>query len=97
LPSCSICCATCLRGCIDTCHTHVAGYDIVSKDSHDETLDQLDPHHRPQERARLALQDAKAERGSSLTRSAHREGKHRPETFRRLLNDKRLVNARLHR
>ncbi len=28
--------------CIDTCHTHVAGYDIVSEEGFTETLDQLD-------------------------------------------------------
>jgi deoxyribonuclease-4 len=28
--------------CIDTCHTHVAGYDIVSKTGFAETLDQLE-------------------------------------------------------
>src|SRR6266516_5391824 len=28
--------------CIDTCHTHVSGYDIVSNDGYDATMKQLD-------------------------------------------------------
>ena len=28
--------------CIDTCHTHVSGYDIVSEEGYADTIDQLD-------------------------------------------------------
>jgi deoxyribonuclease-4 len=80
--------------CIDTCHTHVAGYDIVSKDGHDETLDQLDRTIGLSNVHVWHCNDARAERGSKLDRHQHiGKGSIGLETFRRLLNDKRLVNA----
>jgi deoxyribonuclease-4 len=80
--------------CIDTCHTHVAGYDIVSKDGYDETLDQLDRTVGLKNVRMWHCNDAKAERGSKLDRHQHiGKGSIGLEPFRRLLNDKRLVNA----
>jgi deoxyribonuclease-4 len=80
--------------CIDTCHTHVAGYDIVSKEGIYETLLHLD--------ATIGLSlvkvwhcnDAKAARGSKLDRHQHiGKGTIGKETFRMLLNDLRLAHA----
>ena len=66
--------------CIDTCHTHVAGYDIVSDDGYDETLDQLERTSRPEERVRLALQRCQGRaRLEARPSSAHREGNDRAE------------------
>src|SRR5208337_2551493 len=50
--------------CIDTCHTHVAGYDIVSKEGFAETLDQLDRTVGLKNVYVWHCNDAKAARGS---------------------------------
>jgi len=80
--------------CIDTCHTHVAGYDIVSEMGLRETLAHLD------ETVGLAnvpvwhCNDAKADRGSKLDRHQHiGKGSIGLAPFRRLLNDPRLAQA----
>jgi deoxyribonuclease IV len=80
--------------CIDTCHTHVAGYDIVSEEGYDETLNQLDRAVGLKNVYVWHCNDAKAERGSKLDRHQHvGKGSIGVETFRRLLNDRRLANA----
>jgi deoxyribonuclease-4 len=80
--------------CIDTCHTHVSGYDIVSADGYNETLDQLDRTIGLQNVYVWHCNDAKAARGSRLDRHQHiGKGSIGLEPFRRLLNDKRLANA----
>jgi deoxyribonuclease-4 len=80
--------------CIDTCHTHVAGYDIVSKAGYDGTLDELERTVGLKSVHVWHCNDAKAERGSNLDRHQHvGKGSIGLETFRRLLNDKRLANA----
>src|SRR5664279_295296 len=80
--------------CIDTCHTHVAGYDIVSEDGYNETLDQLQRTIGLTNVYVWHCNDAKAERGSRLDRHQHiGKGTIGLAPFRRLLNDKRLVNA----
>ena len=80
--------------CIDTCHTHVSGYDIVSNDGYNDTLDQLDRTVGLKNVYVWHCNDAKAERGSKLDRHQHvGKGSIGLGTFRRLLNDKRLANA----
>src|SRR5271169_2646360 len=80
--------------CIDTCHTHVAGYDIVSKGGYAETLDQLERTIGLKNVYVWHCNDAKADRGSKLDRHQHiGKGSIGLETFRRLLNDKRLAHA----
>jgi deoxyribonuclease-4 len=80
--------------CIDTCHTHVAGYDIVSDEGYDETLDQLERTVGLRNAYVWHCNDAKAERGSRLDRHQNiGKGTMGLEPFRRLLNDKRLANA----
>jgi deoxyribonuclease IV len=80
--------------CIDTCHTHVAGYDIVSLDGICQTLQQLD-HTIGLTRVKVwHCNDAKAARGSKLDRHQHiGKGTIGNETFRILLNDGRLAHA----
>ena len=80
--------------CIDTCHTHVAGYDIVSEEGRRLTL-----HHLQQtvglKNVRVwHCNDAKADRGSRLDRHEHiGRGRLGLEVFRALLNDRQLKQA----
>jgi deoxyribonuclease-4 len=80
--------------CLDTCHTHVAGYDLVSDAGYEGTMaliastvgfDAVKVWH---------CNDAKAARGSKLDRHEHiGQGTMGVEPFRRLLNDKRFAHA----
>ncbi len=80
--------------CIDTCHTHVAGYDIVSEDGLYQTLQHLDATIGLNRVKVWHCNDAKAARGSKLDRHQHiGKGTIGKETFRRLLNDLRLAHA----
>ncbi len=80
--------------CIDTCHTHVAGYDIVSEEGFAETLDQLDRTVELKKVYVWHCNDAKAARGSKLDRHQHiGKGSIGLKPFRRLLNDPRLEHA----
>jgi deoxyribonuclease IV len=80
--------------CIDTCHTHVAGYDIVSDEGMQLTLAYLDATIGLNNVHVWHCNDAKAERGSKLDRHEHvGKGKLGKEAFRRLLNDPRLAHA----
>jgi len=80
--------------CIDTCHTHVAGYDIVSEAGYNETLDQLERTIGLRNVYVWHCNDAKAERGSKLDRHQNiGKGTIGLEPFRRLLNDQRLASA----
>ncbi len=80
--------------CIDTCHTHVAGYDIVSEAGLRETLMHLDATIGLSNVPVWHCNDAKAARGSKLDRHQHvGKGSIGKEPFRRLLNDPRLVQA----
>jgi len=80
--------------CIDTCHTHVAGYDIVSDEGFADTLDQLDRTVGLQNVYVWHCNDAKAARGSKLDRHQHiGKGSIGLKPFRRLLNDPRLAGA----
>jgi deoxyribonuclease-4 len=80
--------------CIDTCHTHVAGYDIVSDEGLADTLDQLDRTVGLKNVYVWHCNDAKAACGSKLDRHQHiGKGSIGLQTFRRLLNDPRLAHA----
>jgi deoxyribonuclease-4 len=80
--------------CIDTCHTHVAGYDIVTDEGRDLTLRHLDRTVGLKNVHLWHCNDAKAERGSRLDRHEHiGRGKLGLEVFRVLLNDPRLKRA----
>ena len=90
----------CLRGvvpiaaCIDTCHNHVAGYDIVSEEGIYQTLQQLDAAVGLNNVKVIHCNDAKAPRGSKLDRHQQiGKGTIGTEPFRILLNDLRLAHA----
>jgi len=83
-----------VAACIDTCHTHVAGYDIVSEEGFHDTLQQLDSSIGLSRVKVVHCNDAKASRGSKLDRHQHiGKGTIGKEPFRRLLNDLRLAHA----
>jgi deoxyribonuclease-4 len=80
--------------CIDTCHTHVAGYDIVSQNGMAKTLKDLDRIIGLKTVKVWHCNDAKAAKGSKLDRHHHvGKGTIGLEPFRRLLNDPRLKHA----
>ncbi len=80
--------------CIDTCHTHVAGYDIVSEEGFRNTLAVLDATIGMTNAPVWHCNDAKAARGSKLDRHQHiGKGTIGLELFRRLLNDPRLAHC----
>ncbi len=80
--------------CIDTCHTHVAGYDIVSQEGIYQTLRHLDATVGLNNVKVIHCNDAKAARGSKLDRHQQiGKGMIGKEPFRVLLNDLRLAHA----
>jgi len=83
-----------VAACIDTCHVHVAGYDIVSEEGFEETIRRLDRTIGLKNVPVWHCNDAKAARGSKLDRHQHiGKGMIGLEPFRRLLNDQRLSHA----
>ncbi|MGO8796613.1 MAG: deoxyribonuclease IV [Candidatus Sulfotelmatobacter sp.] len=83
-----------IAACIDTCHTHVAGYDIVSEEGTYQTLQQLDETVGLSNVKVVHCNDAKAPRGSKLDRHEQiGKGTIGKEPFRILLNDLRLAHA----
>ncbi len=80
--------------CIDTCHTHVSGYDLVSESGWQETMRQLDAAIGLKNVHVWHCNDAKDPRGSKRDRHEHiGKGKIGLEPFRRLLNDPRTGHA----
>jgi deoxyribonuclease IV len=83
-----------IAACIDTCHTHVAGYDLVSESGMLDTLVHLDETVGLKNVRVWHCNDAKAACGSKLDRHQHiGKGSIGREAFRRLLNDPRLAHA----
>ena len=80
--------------CLDTCHVHVAGYDIVSADGYAETMKLVEETVGCDAVKVWHCNDAKAGFGSKLDRHEHiGEGTIGAETFRRLLHDRRFAQA----
>jgi len=80
--------------CLDTCHTHVAGYDLVSDAGYEETMGLIASTVGFDAVKVWHCNDAKAERGSKLDRHEHiGQGTMGVEAFRRLLNDGRFAHA----
>jgi deoxyribonuclease-4 len=80
--------------CLDTCHTHVAGYDLVTSEGYEETMKQVAATVGFGAVRVWHMNDAKAARGSKLDR--HEQigmGTMGLEPFRRLLNDPRFAHA----
>lgn len=80
--------------CLDTCHVHVAGYDIVSADGYIETMKLVESTVGFNAVKVWHCNDAKAAMGSKLDRHEHiGEGTIGAEAFRRLLHDARFSHA----
>lgn len=80
--------------CLDTCHTHVAGYDLVSEEGYEETVAMIEKTVGCKNVAVWHTNDAKAQRGSKLDRHEHiGKGTIGFEAFGRLINDKRFSQA----
>jgi deoxyribonuclease-4 len=90
----------CLRACapvavcLDTCHVHVAGYDIVSEDGYIETTKLIESTVGFDTVKVWHCNDAKAAMGSKLDRHEHiGEGTIGAAAFRRLLHDPRFAHS----
>src|SRR5882757_5962456 len=80
--------------CLDTCHVHVAGYDMVSEDGYTETMTLIEQTIGFDAVKVWHCNDAKAAMGSKLDRHEHiGDGTMGPEPFRRLLRDARFAHA----
>jgi len=80
--------------CLDTCHVHVAGYDIVSEDGYIETMKLVEATVGFEAVKVWHCNDAKAAMGSKLDRHEHiGEGTIGAATFRRLLHDERFEHC----
>ena len=83
-----------VAACIDTCHTHVSGYDIVSEEGYEQTIALLEQTVGLKNVPVFHCNDAKAACGSRLDRHQHiGKGSIGLEAFRRLLNDPRLAKC----
>lgn len=80
--------------CLDTCHVHVAGYDIVSADGYIETMNLVESTVGFDAVRVWHCNDAKAAMGSKLDRHEHiGEGTIGAAAFARLLKDARFAHA----
>lgn len=83
-----------VAACLDTCHTHVSGYDIVSEAGWADTMAQIEKTVGFETVRVWHCNDAKAERGSKLDRHQHiGEGKIGLDPFRRLLREPKFSHA----
>jgi len=83
-----------IAACIDTCHTHVAGYDIVTQEGIYQTLLHVEATLGLNNVRVIHCNDAKAARGSKLDRHQQiGKGTIGIEPFRILVNDPRLAHA----
>jgi deoxyribonuclease-4 len=80
--------------CLDTCHTHVSGYDIVTPEGYKQTIKQVAATVSYDAVRVWHCNDAKAVRGSKLDRHEHiGQGMIGVEPFRWLLNDKHFAHC----
>jgi len=83
-----------VAACLDTCHIHAAGYNIVTPEGYEATLQQIDDSIGLKNIPVWHCNDAKAALGSKLDRHQHiGQGTLGAAPFRRLLNDPRLAHA----
>jgi len=81
-----------IGACLDTCHCHVAGYDLVTAPGYEETVALIDRTIGIENVRVWHMNDAKAPRGSKLDRHQHiGQGTIGLPAFRRLLNDRRFA------
>jgi deoxyribonuclease-4 len=79
--------------CIDTCHTHAAGYGLKSVKDYDATFEELDRTFGIRFVRAFHLNDSKREQGSHIDRHEKIGAGHLGlAPFRRLLNDARFAD-----
>ena len=77
--------------CIDTCHIHAAGYDIVSEKGYEETFRIFDDIVGLERLVMFHVNDSKRERGSRVDRHEHiGKGTIGRKGFSHLMNDRRF-------
>ncbi len=77
--------------CIDTCHAHAAGYDLLTPESYERTMEEFDRVVGFRWLRGMHLNDAKSALGSRVDRHAPLgEGTMGEEPFRLIMNDERL-------
>lgn len=82
--------------CVDTCHTHSAGYDLRSPEGYERTWREFDEIIGQQYLRALHLNDNKRELGSRMDRhELIGKGTLGEDFFRRLVNDPRFDNMPL--
>jgi deoxyribonuclease-4 len=80
--------------CLDTCHSHVAGYDLITAGGYEETVQLIEATIGVGNVRVWHSNDAKAARGSKLDRHENiGHGTMGLDPFRRLLNDARFAHA----
>jgi deoxyribonuclease IV len=80
--------------CLDTCHVHVSGYDMITTDGYIETMKLVESTVGFDAVKVWHCNDAKAAMGSKLDRHEHiGEGTIGAEAFRRLLHDERFAHC----
>jgi deoxyribonuclease IV len=80
--------------CLDTCHCHVAGYDLVTEGGYEETLNLIANTIGTGDVRVWHMNDAKAPKGSKLDRHENiGKGTMGLEPFRRILNDRRFAHC----
>ncbi len=80
--------------CLDTCHVHAAGYDIVTTEGYEATMQEIAATVGWDAVRLWHCNDAKAPLGSKLDRHEHiGEGAIGAAAFRRLLRDERFAHA----
>ena len=80
--------------CLDTCHTHVAGYDLVTAEGYQATMAHIAQTMGTDAVRVWHCNDAKAPMGSKLDRHEHiGQGTIGAAAFRRLLQEERFAHA----
>ena len=80
--------------CLDTCHCHVAGYDLMTAPGYEETIALIENTIGVAQVRVWHMNDAKAPRGSKLDRHEQiGQGTMGLAPFRRVLNDARFAHC----
>ena len=81
-----------VAACLDTCHVHAAGYDLVTRAGYAETIEAFDRTVGLARLAAIHVNDSKKPRGSRVDRHEHiGRGHIGRRGFRNLMTDPRLA------
>lgn len=82
-----------LAACLDTCHVHAAGYDLVSQEGYEETMAAFERTVGLRRLAAIHVNDSKRPRGSRVDRHEHIGKGHIGDPgFANLMRDGRLAH-----